>query len=433
MAIGKEGNVKWVDGLRGLASTLVVLTHIARAFDGELFLPASHEGVKPRPMQLPFLRILVQGRIGVTIFAFVTGYVCALKPIKLYRQNNQDGAFTSVAKSALRRVPRLVIPCGLATVIIWVMANLGMFLVAKQSDCWWCGKTAPDRQANAYLSVKHLIQNIISTWTRGQNAYDGNQWTLLPLLKGSMEVYTFIVATAYIQPQFRMVLSLMMFAYFWMASEAAFGMQFFWGVFLCDLQNHPPATEWLTRRAKMSRVLAAIFLVLGLYVASYPEGHPEWAAWSHYQFKVLKKIIPKDADFPRFASGIGLELFTLGLHFSPGLRDFLSSKYLLWFGKQSFAVYLLHGPLLRSVLCWMVYGIHVPPSITNDKGETIQGTLMFPSGWRLMISLPFWIPLNYGVAMLWTGYVDPWCATLTEKIVGKVMLARDEKGVLLPQ
>lgn len=200
----------------------MVLTHIARSFDGDLFLPASADGAKPRALQLPFLRILVQGRIGVTIFSFVTGYVCALKPIKLYRQNNQDLAYTSVAKSALRRVPRLVIPCSLATVIIWIMANLGMFLVAKQSDCWWCGKTAPDRQANAFLSVKHLVQNIISTWTRGQNAYDGNQWTLLPLLKGSMEVYTFIVATSYIQPQFRMVLSLMMYAYFWMAADCMF-------------------------------------------------------------------------------------------------------------------------------------------------------------------------------------------------------------------
>lgn len=173
-------------------------------------------------MQLPFLRILVQGRIGVTIFSFVTGYVCALKPIKLYRQNNQDMAFTSIAKSALRRVPRLVIPCAFATFLIWVMANLGMFLVAKQSDCWWCGKTAPDRQANAYLSVKHLIQNIIFTWTNGRNSYDGNQWTLLPLLKGSMEVYVFIIATSYILPHFRMLLSLVMFAYFWIGNDCTF-------------------------------------------------------------------------------------------------------------------------------------------------------------------------------------------------------------------
>ncbi|KAI1497273.1 acyltransferase family-domain-containing protein [Biscogniauxia marginata] len=396
-------------------------------------MSVSAEGAQPRILQLPFLRVLVQGRIGVSIFAFVTGYVCALKPIKLYRQNNQEAAFNSIAKSALRRVPRLVIPCGLATVIIWVMAQLGMFLVGKQSDCWWCDMTAPDRMPNIVEAFKSLVFNIVNTWTHGANAYDGNQWTLLPLLRGSMQVYTFIVATSYIQPRYRMIASMVMFFYFYIAGDAAFGMQFFWGVFLCDVQNHPPAIDWLTSRPKTSRILATIFLVLGLYVASYPEKHPEWATWSRWQFEVLRQIVPEKAEFPRYGSGIGLMLITIGLHFSPGIRDFLSSKYLLWLGKQSFAVYLLHGPLLRSVLCWMVYGIHLPPDITNEQGETVPGKLVFPSGWRLLIALPFWIPLNYGVAMLWTGYVDPWCAQLTEKIVGYTMLERDEKDALLPQ
>ncbi|KAI3334571.1 acyltransferase family-domain-containing protein [Ustulina deusta] len=433
MAIGKEGNVKWVDGLRGLASSLVVLTHIARAFDGDLFLPASSAEAAPRVLQLPFLRILVQGRIGVTIFSFVTGYVCALKPIKLYRQNNQDSAFNAVAKSALSRVPRLIIPCSLATVIIWVMAQLGMFLVGKSSDCWWCGKTAPDRMHNIFSSINHLIFNIINTWTHGANAYDGNQWTLLPLLKGSMQVYTFIVATAYLQPRYRMIASLIVYFYFYIGGDAAFGMQFFWGVFMCDVQNHPSANEFLVRRPRISRVLAIIFLTLGLYVASYPEGHPEWSTWSRWQYNVLVHIVPKGGEIPRYGSGIGLQLITLGLHFMPAIREFLSSKYLLWLGKQSFAVYLLHGPLLRSVLCWMVYGIYVPPDITNESGEVLHGKLMFPGYTRLLISLPFWIPLNYGAAMLWTGYVDPWCANLTQRIVSYIKLPQDEKGVLLPQ
>lgn len=210
-------------------------------------------------------------------------------------------------------------------------------------------------------------------------------------------------------------------------------MQFFWGVFLCDVQNHPSANEFLVRRPRVSRVLAIVFLTLGLYVASYPEGHPEWSTWSRWQYKVLVHIVPKGGEIPRYGSGIGLQLITLGLHFMPALRDFLSSKYLLWLGKQSFAVYLLHGPLLRSVLCWMVYGIYVPPDITNENGEVLHGKLVFPGATRLLIALPFWIPLNYGAAMLWTGYVDPWCARLTERIVGYIKLPRDEKGVLLPQ
>ncbi|ORY60823.1 acyltransferase family-domain-containing protein [Pseudomassariella vexata] len=433
MAIGKEGNVKWVDGLRGLASTLVVLTHIARAFDGDLFLPASAEGAAPRILQLPFIRILVQGRIGVSIFSFVTGYVCALKPIKLYRQGNQEAAFNSISKSALRRVPRLVIPTALATCIIWVMAQLGFFLVAKRSDSWWSGATAPDRVPHLVDALKSLVYNCITTWTNGRNAYDGNQWTLMPLLRGSLWVYIFIVATAYLQPRYRMIASIGMFLYFYIAADSAFGMQFFWGVFLCDLQNHTPSTDFITNRPRISKMLATIFLVFGLYVASYPEGHHEWQRWSQWQHRVLVSITPNKADLPRFGSGIGLELITLGIHFSPFLKDVLSGKYLLWLGKQSFAVYLLHGPLLRWILCWMVYGTHMPQDFTNDHGEKVPGKLIFPGGYKLLIWLPIWIPLNYGVALLWTTYVDPWCATVTEQFVGYIKVDNTEKqGVLLP-
>ncbi|KAI0123570.1 acyltransferase family-domain-containing protein [Xylariales sp. AK1849] len=432
MAIGKEGNVKWVDGLRGLASSLVVMTHIARAFDGDLFLPTSAEGAAPRLLQLPFLRILVQGRIGVSIFAFVTGYVCALKPLKLSRQGNQEGAFASMSKSALRRVPRLIIPTAFATCIIWVMAQFGLFLVAKRSDSWWSGATAPDQVPHLWDAIKSLFYNIITTWTSGRNAYDGNQWTLLPLLKGSLQVYVFILATAYLQATYRMMASIAMFAYFWVGSDAAFGMQFFWGVFLCDLQNHPTANDFIASRPRTCRLLATVFLLSGCFVASYPEGHPEWMAWSAWLHRLLVNILPKDPDFPRFGSGLGLELITLGIHFSPFLKDVLSGKYLLWLGKQSFAVYLLHGPLLRWVLCWMVYGTRLPADIINDNGEAVPGQLHFPGGYRLLMWLPIWIPLNYGVALMWTTYVDPWCAQITEQVVGHVKESFDEKeGILL--
>lgn len=215
--------------------------------------------------------------------------------------------------------------------------------------------------------------------------------------------------------------------------SAAFGMQFFWGVLLADLQNNESANAFVTERRRLCRLLSTVLLLLGLAIASFPEGHAEWMTWSRVELAILKPILPHDPDFPRFASGIGLELITLGLHFSPWLRDLLSSRSLLWFGKQSFAVYLLHGPLLRWILVWMLYGVSLPADVTNEKGETVPGpALPFPGRGRYVAALAFWIPLNYGVALLWTTYVDPWCARMTERLVGHVLLKRNEKGVVLP-
>ncbi|KAF4975641.1 hypothetical protein FZEAL_7596, partial [Fusarium zealandicum] len=74
MTVQQERNLQWVEGLRGIASTLVWITHLTRAFDYDLYAPRSAEGLRPRLLQLPVLRILIQGRLGVIVFIYVTGY-----------------------------------------------------------------------------------------------------------------------------------------------------------------------------------------------------------------------------------------------------------------------------------------------------------------------------------------------------------------------
>lgn len=163
--------------------------------------------------------MLIQGRIGVSIFSFVTGYVCALKPIKLCRQGNQEAAFKSIGRSALRRVPRLVLPTAIITLIIWFFAQFGAFKIAKHCDSFWAGATSPDVPRTMWGSVKDLVTNLVVTWTWGHNRYDGNHWTLMPLLKGSFWIYVFMLGTGYVQQKYRMLACIGMYFYFWMAGD----------------------------------------------------------------------------------------------------------------------------------------------------------------------------------------------------------------------
>lgn len=204
-------------------------------------------------------------------------------------------------------------------------------------------------------------------------------------------------------------------------------MQFFWGVLLSDIQNNETASAFLLERRRLCRILSTGLLVVGFAIASFPEGHPEWMPWSQAEKDFLTPILPRRPDYPRFSSGIGLEFITLGLHFNPWLRDMLATRPLLWLGKQSFAVYLLHGPLIRTILIWMLYGTKMPNPVKNKEGKIVPGRLRFPGMSKLGWSLIIWIPLNYGAAMLWTTYVDPWCARVTEKLVGRIMQEQDEK------
>jgi len=208
-------------GLRGLASVSVVITHLARAFDAVLFYPNTGPlpDNAPRLLQWPIIRVFIHGRIGIAIFALVTGYVCALKPIRQSKAGNIEGALSSVAKSAFRRIPRLFLPTTMATLIMWLVAQLGAYEVANHADSFWLRTTSPDYQPTWSLSVTSLFREILLTWTNHSNDYDPNQWTLQPLLKGSMMIYMLIFGTIYMQQRYRMWASLAFYFYFFFAGE----------------------------------------------------------------------------------------------------------------------------------------------------------------------------------------------------------------------
>jgi len=90
-------------GLRGLASLSVVLTHLFRSFDPDLFLPTSSEHAPPRFPQYPVIRVISQGRIGAAIFSLITGFVCALKPFRQIGAGQRDVALRGIARSVANR------------------------------------------------------------------------------------------------------------------------------------------------------------------------------------------------------------------------------------------------------------------------------------------------------------------------------------------
>lgn len=210
---------QFLQGLRGFASILVVVTHLARAFDDGLFRSTQNEGEAPRFLQQPFIRVFVQGRIGVAIFSLVTGYVCALKPIQHFRDGNQPIAFRGIAKGAFRRVPRLVLPTSIITCLIWIICEFGAFKQAKRANSWWLNAMSPTPKATFRISIKSLLLALTTTWTRDHNPYDPNQWNLPPLLKGALHVYIMLIATSFCRARYRMLISLILYIYYYFGNE----------------------------------------------------------------------------------------------------------------------------------------------------------------------------------------------------------------------
>jgi peptidoglycan/LPS O-acetylase OafA/YrhL len=376
-------------------------------------------------LQLPFFRVLIQGRIGVAIFCLVTGYVCSLKPIKFFLQGNQRDAYESMNKSAIRRVPRLVLPVVMVITLSGIATQLGAFEVANHCDGYGLPATSPNRRGSISSAIYAMVHDIINVWARGHSEYGAELWTMMPILKGAFWVYAFLLATAHVQQKWRMAIALGLTLFRWSSNDPFFGMQFFFGAFMADLQNLEPGTftqaQCLSSR-RLRNVMSVFFLIVGLFIASLPDDHLEWQPWSLGLRNFLAAILPAHPDFPRFSSGFGLDVIVIGLHLSPRARNILSNRFFLWLGRMSFAVYVLHNQILRSVLCWMIYGFRIP-----DEKEK---TLTLNNREILVVYLPIYLALTYGSAHLWTRYVDSWCARASERMVA--FIKEENEGASLP-
>jgi peptidoglycan/LPS O-acetylase OafA/YrhL len=195
----------------------VVVTHLCRAWDYTLWFPRDNEDAAPKLLQLPFIRLPWQGRIGVTMFAFLTGYVCAIKPLRQAKSGNTSGALTTLAKSAFRRPPRLILPSTIALLIAWFFAQIGGFNVSQRCDSGWLRSSSPHNIGNLYDEIWRFFKQFQRNWVENHNDYDDHQWALNPLLQGAFLIYITLIATIYMKAKFRIFTVFVLLCWYWMS------------------------------------------------------------------------------------------------------------------------------------------------------------------------------------------------------------------------
>jgi hypothetical protein len=90
---------------------------------------------------------------------------------------------------------------------------------------------------------------------------------------------------------------------------------------------------------------------------SYPAGFAEVATWSTWLRDFATKYFPSEAHMAleRIYGSLGGIMLIAGIIVSPHARWALSRPPLLWLGKVSFAIYLLHGMFLRTTFAWLLH------------------------------------------------------------------------------
>ena len=199
------------------------------------------------------------------------------------------------------------------------------------------------------------------------------------------------------------------------SETAMLGMNIYFGALLAELSNRLSSSSVITQRTPVIRLMTGVTLLLGLHVSGYPEVFPEWASWSQILAHIGQFIFP-GRDFWRYWTSVGAQLITLGVVISPRIQEMLACPALTWLGSVSLPLYLIHGPLVRSLLAWMLFGWQKPVFYhSEDADGNITNSWeqrTFPAGWVFCIVMPvFWLILLWA-SHLWTAWVDPWCVSV---------------------
>lgn len=402
-------DANWVDGLRGVASFMVVCGHLCTAFVPWLHSPAHSAKEAPYIFQLPFFRLCVGGRSAVALFFLITGYVNSIGPIGKSRAGNTEAAFTGIARSALARSGRLVLPTLIATLFSWFLANTNAYHMTKHVDSTWIRQGWHRQEPTIWAALKSLFRAEVETWTNGWDEYDGTQWTLRLFLEGSMMVYMTMLATILVTPRARKSVFVLLYLYSWacgqgLSSGALKGMNIVVGMFVAELHNQYKDSA----TSVLPAPFPALLILVGMFMCGYPQDAPERAAWSHTMARFMHKLVPKDADVRRYWDSLGASSVLLGIFFSRNARRVLTSPVFNFLGRVSFPVYLLHNTLIKSVLTWMIYLPSAMNPPRNERGE--QMDLQRGSITHIFIAVGVFYYILYRMALLWVVYIDPLCA-----------------------
>jgi peptidoglycan/LPS O-acetylase OafA/YrhL len=213
-------DANWIDGLRGMASLFVVIGHMCTSFAPHLHSPTNSPSEPPTLFQLPILRLCVSGRTAVALFFLITGYVNSIGPLSKASAGDYEGAFASIARSALARSGKLVLPVALATTISWVLAQTGAYQMTEFVDSVWIRQGHHPPAATWCDAWTSLVKAQIGTWTEVWNEnYDGTQWTLILFLEGSMLVYLTVFSTVLVGSKARKAIFAAVYIYGWLSAK----------------------------------------------------------------------------------------------------------------------------------------------------------------------------------------------------------------------
>ena len=373
-----SGKINSAESIRGLACLAVVFSHLAMSFFPYLHHFDINETTDIKWVNAihhsPF-GFLYSGDAAVFVFFVLSGFVLSYAILK-----SPDQFSYKIKSMMIKRYPRLMIPALTSCLIIWSVFQF-IHIDSQHVGGWLQAFTAQN------FSLKQAFyEGTIGAFLFSDSNINWVLWTMTIELMGSFALF-FLLYLYHNKKTAFFIASLLIpcLAYYWRGQGFCFGISsFIFGMYIY-LYAKP-----------IKSMTAVMMLLLGLYFAG---AHNTSSAYSW-----IHQILGEATyDYCNFFAGV---LIVYSILMNPVLSKALDHPILVWLGKLSFSIYLLHL-LMLYLICIPLFNLFLSWQLNYSISVIISA-----SGAILMTLL---------VANLYSRYVDQFAITASNWLANTVL------------
>jgi len=375
----KVSPTAWLDGMRGLAAFFLYIRHFGAIHHPQIQPGFGSSDANRYIIQLPFIRLLVSGPSMVALFFIISGYALSWGPIKTIHAGQVDKSLERLSSATFRRAMRIYLPGMISTFFIMIFISLGLYdrgHRAWQSDVDVPGfkEPQPPQWRNDPFSVQfwdwvRCTWQWINIWSGGGHPYNPHLWTLGTEFRCSIALFMVLLALARTKAAYRCLglFGMVVYCYY---TNAWSEWLFFAGAFLAQVKMFQEDRIAALPVAKLEEDISddghpkslsggdlarMILFIIGLYLLSAPDyGHA-----SNAPGYILLTALLTPTSWPeswRFLHCLGgaFIVYSVSTTRTHSLRFLFDNAYSRYLGKISYALYLVHGPIVHTLGFWLV-------------------------------------------------------------------------------
>ena len=318
--------------MRGIAAFVVFLFHFLLGFAPQYHGQEVATAISGRNLFETPLFFLINGQAAVTFFFVLSGFVLSYSYLD---KGINDGLLTSVIK----RWPRLFPLALISTLISWMMIHYGLYSyteAAQATHSQWMSRFASSSGNFLELSFSDAFrQGFFYTFFRGDYNLNTSLWTMHYELIGSLLVFGLIpLLNGAGRKQALLLFALFILAAFYTSPYmCAFIMGCFLSYYRCQVRPSMPPIH-------ANRILLIIGLVVVILMFGYMDPARGFYSFMHHENRDLMKALR--IMLHSLASVILIQMI---LSYD-GLYNLLDGRVFRFLGRCSFALYVIHVPLM---------------------------------------------------------------------------------------